>query len=169
MIKKIDPHHFDEKVFSLINNDWFLITAGDQNACNTMTASYGSLGILFGVPVAHIYVRPERHTYGFLENNQTFSLSFFAEEYRSKLQYCGRTSGRNENKIDHCNFHLCFAEDGTPYYEEARLTILCEKIYVQDLDANLLNDPVLRQKVYGSGSVHRMYIGKIKRIFETIK
>ena len=79
MTQHIQPNDFSEKVFSLIGKDWLLITAGDDKKCNTMTASYGSLGILFGKPVAQVYVRPERYTCRFLEEQPYFSLSFFEE------------------------------------------------------------------------------------------
>lgn len=164
MEKHISPADFAENTFSLIGNDWMLITAGDQNACNTMTASYGGLGILFGKPVVHIYVRPERHTYQFLEEQEYFSLSFFTEDYRKQLQYCGRTSGRDEDKIAHCGFSTRYNENGTPFFREARLTLICRKIYTQDLEKERLSDEKLRQAVYGSGGIHRMYVGEITDI-----
>ncbi len=165
MKKHIKPADFAEKTFSLIGNEWMLITAGDQKKCNTMTASYGSFGILFGKPVAQIYVRPERFTYQFLENQSYFSLSFFCEEYRKQLQYCGRASGRDEDKIATCGFTTQFDENGVPYFEEARLNLICRKIYAQDLDEALLSDEKIKQAVYSSGGVHRMYVGEITDIF----
>lgn len=165
MANHIDPNECGEKVFSLIGRDWMLITAGDKEHCNTMTASYGSFGILFGRPVAHIYVRPERHTFSFLEEKDYFSLSFFTEDYREQLKYCGRTSGRDADKIAACGFTVETDERGVPYFSEARLTAVCRKIYVQDLNRALLSDEKLRQAVYGSGGDHRMYVGEIVDLF----
>ncbi|MBQ7095459.1 MAG: flavin reductase [Clostridia bacterium] len=165
MLKHIDISDFQENAFQLIGSDWMLISAGNSDQCNTMTASYGGLGILFGKPVAQIYVRPERYTYEFLEKNDSFSLSFFSEQYRKELQYCGRTSGRNEDKIKTCGFKLLYTPEQTPYFEEARLTIICKKIYVQDLSRDLLMDDKLREGVYHSGGDHRMYVGEIVDMF----
>ena len=81
------PNELNENIFKLIAQDWMLITAGDKNKANTMTASFGGFGVLFFKNVAHIYVRPERYTYNFLENNDTFSLSFFNEDYREKYKF----------------------------------------------------------------------------------
>lgn len=164
MAQHIKPADFAEKTFDLIGDDWMLITAGDQQKCNTMTASYGGLGILFGKPVAHIYVRPERHTYSFLEKEDCFSLTFFNEEYRKQLQYCGKASGKNEDKIAACGFTTLFTEENTPYFKEARLTLICRKIYVQDLNKDLLLNEKAKQAVYGAGGVHRMYVGEITDI-----
>ena len=48
------------EVFERIAKQWMLITAGPVEHCNTMTASWGGLGILWGKPVSTIYIRPER-------------------------------------------------------------------------------------------------------------
>ena len=165
MEKHIKPADLAENPFSLIGNDWMLITAGNSEKSNTMTASYGSFGILFGKPVAQIYVRPERFTYQFLEEQPAFSLAFFSEEYRKQLQYCGKASGRNENKIQVCGFTPLFYQEQVPYFKEARLTVICRKIYAQDLNRSFLSDTQLRSAVYGSGGDHRMYVGEIIDLF----
>ena len=39
MLKRIDPKEIGQNVFSLIGDQWMLITAGTAEQCNTMTAS----------------------------------------------------------------------------------------------------------------------------------
>jgi len=51
-MKKIDPKDVSQNVFSLIGDQWMLITAGTAEKCNTMTASWGGLGVLWGGPAA---------------------------------------------------------------------------------------------------------------------
>jgi len=53
------------------------ITAGTPDQLGTMTASWGGLGVLWHRPIATIFVRPERHTYGFVETDDRFSIAFF--------------------------------------------------------------------------------------------
>ena len=48
MFEKMDPKALDQNVFSLIGDQWMLITAGTEEKCNTMTASWGGLGVLWG-------------------------------------------------------------------------------------------------------------------------
>ena len=50
-----------------------LITAGMKEKCNTMTASWGGLGVLWGGPVATVYIRPQRYTLEFVENSEFFT------------------------------------------------------------------------------------------------
>ena len=54
-MKKIDVKSLQDNEFSLIGDRWMLITAGTAERCNTMTASWGGLGVLWGAPAATIY------------------------------------------------------------------------------------------------------------------
>ncbi len=163
----ISPKELNENIFKLIADDWMLITAGDKTKANTMTASFGGFGVLFFKNIAHIYVRPERYTYEFLEKSDTFSLSFFDKSYKDKLAYCGKTSGKIENKIEKCGFDLKFAQNETPYFEQASITIICKKIYAQDINKECFLDNEAFEKTYSSGGMHRMYIGEIIDIIKT--
>ncbi len=42
--------------FTKISNEWMLIAAGNQEKVNAMTASWGGLGVLWGINVALIFV-----------------------------------------------------------------------------------------------------------------
>ena len=163
---KISPKELNENIFKLIGDDWMLITAGNKDNTNTMTASFGGFGIFCFKNVAHIYVRPERYTYDYLEANEYFSLSFFEENYKDKLAYCGKVSGRNEDKIKECGFTTLFSENSTPYFEQAKLTIICKKMYAQDINEEGFYDKEAFNKTYSSGGLHRMYIGEILEIIK---
>ena len=81
--------------FDKISRQWMLVTAGDNDSSNTMTASWGGVGIMWGKPVATVYIRPQRYTKEFIDQNEYFTLSFLSEEYRKALNVCGSVSGRN--------------------------------------------------------------------------
>ena len=165
-MKIIEPYHWNDNIFQRIGKDWMLITAGTKENCNTMTASYGGFGILFSKPVAHIYIRPHRHTYLFTENADHFSLCFFNDDqYRKELQYCGKVSGRDENKFEHCKFTV-EEMDGIPYIKQADLIVFCKKIYSCDIDKGDFYDKEIIEKCYPQGDTHRMYVGEILKIVE---
>lgn len=161
---KIKPEQLNENIFKLIGDDWMLITAGKRDSANTMTASFGGFGILFSKKVAAVFVRPERYTYHFLEQNDTFSLSFFNPEYKEKLRYCGVASGKNENKFQKCSFTLGYTDDQTPYINEGRITVICKKIYRQDIEKDCFTDIAPFNRTYSEGGMHRVYIGEILEI-----
>lgn len=160
--KEIDPRELSGNVFSLISKDWALVTAQKEEAVNTMTISWGGMGWLWNVPVGFVFVRPQRYTYGFMEASDRFSISFYGEEERGNLTYCGTVSGRDADKIAHCGYTLAH-RDGVPYFEEAKIVLLCKKIYFQDLEKGCaLSDVVTKQ--YPEEDYHRMYIGQITAV-----
>jgi len=160
MMKRIDVKDLKENVFSLIGDEWMLITAGTAACCNTMTASWGGLGILWGEPAATVYIRPQRYTKEFVDREHYFTLSFFDPEYKKELAVCGAKSGRELDKVKECGFTVACGEGGAPYFEQARLVLVCQKVYAQDMDANAMPE-VVKEKWYPNRDYHTMYLGRI--------
>ena len=121
------PQEWTGNPFITINDDWLLVTVDDGEKVNTMTASWGSLGILWGQKVATIYIRPQRFTYSLLEKADHFSLTVLPDSFRKELNYLGTASGRDEDKIKTAGLSLQYM-DGIPYFEEARLVFFCDKL-----------------------------------------
>ena len=166
MFHKIDPKEMDGNVFRRIGEQWMLITAGDKAACNTMTASWGGLGVLWGEPVATAYVRPQRYTKEFIDRNKYFSLSFYGEEYRKALALCGAKSGRDTDKVKECGFTVEYGLGGTPYFSQAELVLICEKQYADELKPEKFIDTAAKAKWYPDKDWHTMYIGKIVEVLK---
>ncbi|MCD7929167.1 MAG: flavin reductase family protein [Clostridiales bacterium] len=164
MFQKIDPKELTQNPFSLIGDQWMLITAGDEQSVNTMTASWGGVGILWNKPVATCYIRPQRYTKTFVDEEDYFTLSFLPEAYRKELQFCGSHSGRDVDKFEECGFDIREAECGAPYIAQAELVLVCKKQYAQPMDAGWLTggDPdEIDRKMYPTHDWHTMYIGQI--------
>lgn len=162
MLHAIDPKSIEKNVFTQIGDQWTLITAGTREKCNTMTASWGGLGVLWNKNVATIYIRPQRYTYEFLEANDTFTLSFFGADYRKALALCGSKSGRDLDKVAECGFTVETAGNGAPYFTEAELVLVCKKLYYQDIDPAHFLDPSIANNY--NNDYHRMYIGEITEV-----
>jgi len=157
---EIQPEKLNENVFQLLGKDWMLITAGTIDAYNTMTASWGGMGVLWNRNVCYIVVRPQRHTFSFLEKNDYFTLSFFHEKYRDVLKFCGARSGRDVNKAAETGITPMETGNNAVYFGEARIVIECKIIYYQDINPNNFIDPSIA-KNYPQEDYHRMYIGEI--------
>ncbi len=166
MFVKMDPRDLEGNVFRRIRDQWMLITAGDQTACNTMTASWGGLGVLWHEPVATAYVRPQRYTKEFMDREKYFSLSFYGEEYREKLSLCGAKSGRDLDKVNACGFTVEYGVGNTPYFAEAELVLICEKLYVDQIRPENFIDTTLAQTHYPKQDWHAVYIGKIVEVLK---
>ena len=150
-----------ENAIKLIGTDWMLITAADKEKVNTMTASWGCLGVLWNKNVCVAFVRPQRYTYEFIEKADTVSFSFFDEEYRDALKYCGSHSGRDFDKFKETGFEYEF--DGeTPVIKQARVILECRKLYADDLkkDKFILDTPLVN---YKNDDYHRFYICEIEK------
>jgi flavin reductase (DIM6/NTAB) family NADH-FMN oxidoreductase RutF len=159
---EIAPEQLSENAWKLVGSDWMLITAGTPDSFNTMTASWGGLGVIWGKSIAICVIRPQRHTYGFVEKSDHFTLSFFSEDHRDALKYCGSVSGRDEDKIEKTGLTPVTAESGSVYFKEARIVLECRKIYYQDIDPDHFLLPEIDDN-YPAKDYHRMYFGEILR------
>lgn len=163
--REIHPESVTENPFSLIGKTWMLVTAGSKEKHNTMTASWGGVGILWGKPVSTVYIRPQRYTLGFVEENDFYSLCFFDEEYRPALNFCGTKSGRDYDKDRETGLTPLFDREA-PYYQQARLVLICRKLYRQDMAKESFLDPEVYGKNYPADDLHRMFIGEIVTVLE---
>ncbi|NCE63449.1 flavin reductase family protein [Pseudoflavonifractor sp. 524-17] len=166
MFQAMDPKALDQNVFSMLADQWMLITAGTPEHCNTMTASWGGLGVLWNKNVAMCVVRPQRHTLTFLEAGDTYTLAFFGEEQRKNLTRCGKVSGREVDKVKECGFTVAAARNGAPYFEEAQLVLVCRKLYWQDLEGSHFLDKEIDKACYPERDYHRMFIGEIVEVLK---
>ena len=166
MLTKIDPKSIVTNPFQAIGIQWMLVTAGTAEACNTMTASWGGVGIMWGKPVATAYIRPQRYTKTFMDREDCFTLSFLPERYRKELSYCGSISGRDEDKIAHCGFTVKTAECGAPYFAEAELVLVCRKLYRQRLKPECFIDASQDERWYPEKDYHDMYIAEIVEAYQ---
>lgn len=156
----VSPEQLNENIFKLIGRDWGLVTAGDQAKFNTMTVSWGGAGILWNKPVTFAFIRPQRYTYEFLENGSCFSLSFFDEGFRKALAYCGSKSGRDVDKVKETGLTPAFTADGVPYFEEARVVLICKKLYAQPFEEQFIIEDFVRDS-YSGDDYHKMYVSEI--------
>ena len=146
-------------VFDQFDKKWALLTAGTPDRFNTMTISWGGFGTLWSRPVATVYVKPIRYTYEFMERNEYFTVSFFPEQYRKDLALLGSKSGRDGDKLAMTPLNPVALEHGMDF-REAEVTVVCRKIYSQDLDGSRIPDDA-REHYYKTEPVHRMYIGEV--------
>ena len=160
MFENTDPKTLDLNPFKEIGDRWMLITAGDSAKANTMTASWGGVGVLWNKNVVTCYVRPQRYTREFIDSQEYFSVSFFPDNFRKQLVYCGRVSGRDEDKIAGAGLTVR-SDNKAPYFEEAETVLICKKIYVGEIKPEGIQYPELDSANYPAKDYHIVYIGEI--------
>lgn len=161
-MREISAFELNDNMFKTIGKDWTLVTAGNEEKYNTMTASWGSVGIMWNKPVAFTFIRPQRYTYEFIEDNEYYTVSVYEEEYRKALSLCGTKSGRDIDKAKETGFTPVFDEKA-PYFEQARLVLVCRKMYAQDLNEDSIIDESIKGN-YNGDDYHRMYVSEIVKV-----
>ena len=162
MFKEIKLIDIKENLWSKLNKEWGLITAGSLDDLNTMTISWGAFGTLWYKDMLTVYIRSTRHTVKYLDREKYFSLSFYDNKYKKSLGICGSESGRDIDKIKKIGFTKCF--DKAPYFKEASLVLICRKVAKTDMTSSIIYDNSIKEKEYGTGDYHYMYNGIIEKV-----
>lgn len=168
MFQNVDVKKLELNPFAAVGDEWMLITAGTKENCNTMTASWGGLGVLWKKNVATIYVRPQRYTKQFVDGQEYFTLCFFGDKYREELALCGTKSGRDMDKIAACGFTVSEAECGAPYFEQARLVLVCRKLYQDAIKPECFLDRSCDERCYPEHDYHDFYVAEVVEALEQI-
>lgn len=158
---KIEELQFNP--FTKIGKEWLLITAGNSEKFNTMTASWGGLGVYWSKNVVTTYIRPQRYTKEFVDNNDTFTIAFFDETYREALNICGTISGRDINKVEKAGLTPYFVDD-TVAFEEANMIMVCKKLYHDTMPLENFDAKENDKKWYPEKDYHTMYISEIIKV-----
>ena len=165
--KRIDPDNLSKlefNPFKMIGKDWMLVSAGDESGWNTMTASWGFMGVMWGKNVVTTVIRPQRYTKEFIDNSEYFTLCFFDEDQRAALAYCGKYSGRDVDKAKETGLTPVFT-DGTTAFEQAKTIIVCRKMYSQDMNPECFIDKSADEQWYPNKDYHTAYIAEITAVY----
>ena len=151
----------DFSAFSLWDG-WFLLTAGDFGLghFNTMTVSWGMMGVMWNKSVVQVMVQPSRRTYELIEKYPDFTLSAFPENHHRTLSMLGVKSGHEIDKVKEAGLTAVASKKvAAPTFAEAELVLECRKIYYGDiLESHFLVDGLAG---LSSNDFHRFYLGEI--------
>lgn len=156
--------NFQTDIFTKFDKDWALLAAGDIDDHNAMTVSWGGMGTLWGKPVVTVYVRHSRHTFGYVEKNDFFTVSFYPSAYKKALGIMGSKSGRDCDKDSEAGLSPVKAGESVSY-KEAEVTLICKKLYSDDIEMKDMPDDVVRE-YYPTGDIHRFYIAEVVDIIQ---
>jgi flavin reductase (DIM6/NTAB) family NADH-FMN oxidoreductase RutF len=161
MFKEIKITEVKENVVEMISKEWMLITCKSKDGLNMMTASWGFLGEMWNKDCVICAVRPTRYTYECLENEEYFSLCFLGKN-KEPHKICGYKSGRDIDKLKETGLSAIYDENA-PYFEEARMVIICKKLYADTLKEENFIDKSVAEKNYNN-DFHKMYYSEIVKV-----
>lgn len=163
--EKVSWEELNDNVIRMIGKDWMLIAAGEADDYNMMTASWGTMGWLWGRPVSTTYVRPQRHTHNYTEKYEYYTLTFYKEEHKDVLRKMGTVSGKNFDKMNYEELTPVVTENGSIAFEEAYLIIECRKMYNFVLKEDEFTDKEVMEDMYPEKDFHTVYYGEIMNVW----
>lgn len=161
--QKVTDDIMEMNPFTKIGKDWMLVTAGNEEKANTMTASWGGVGVMWGKDVAYVVIRQSRFTKEFIDKEGKFSLSFPSEKYRKEMKFLGAVSGRNEDKIKEAGIDINY-HDGVPFVDQADMVFICRVMSNTVLKKEDFIDKGIDEAWYKDNDYHTLYIAEITDI-----
>ena len=126
LFRQISPEEISDDVFTLVGKVFPVITAGKEEHYNSMTASGGGMGLLFRKPATWILLRADRYTLELIQKEQTYTMSYFADEYKQQVLFLGSKPGKNSGKMKEVKLSGIQTPSGNMSFKEARLIIECK-------------------------------------------
>lgn len=141
MKKYIEVFDYANDILSAVQQG-VTVTAKAGNKVNTMTISWGTLGIEWGKAVFTVFVRESRFTMSLLEQNPEFTINIpYKNRDKSILSFCGTKSGANVDKVKELGLTLVEPDViSVPGIKELPLTLECKIIYKQAQDPNAITE-----------------------------
>ena len=139
MKKEIQVFDYANEVLKALRTG-VLLTTKESSKVNTMTISWGTIGIEWGIPIFTTFVREGRYTRRLLDENPEFTVNIpFGEFDKNILSYCGMKSGRQYDKIKDLSLNLVDGDCiSVPAIKELPLSLECKVVYVQKQEDKLI-------------------------------
>ncbi len=155
------------KIFAERLGKGAFLTTSDGTKANTMTVSWGNLGIMWGSPIVTIMVRQTRFSKENLDKVKAFTLSIPRDDsFQKALALCGSRSGRDMNKFAAAGIGTKAPQTGiVPVISSGPfLHFECTVAYERLMDTQALTEE-LRDKWYGSDAPHTIYVGTVHAVY----
>jgi hypothetical protein len=169
LFNQISPEEINDNVFTLVGKDFFAITAGKLNHYNSMIGSGGGLGLLFKRPTTWCVIKADRYTLEIIQKEQTYTMSYFQDEYKKQMLFLGSKSGRDSRKMKEVELTTVQTPSGNISFKEARLIIECKLTqittpHVDDFCLQEAKDYI--NEAYKEKSDYRKYVfGEITHVW----
>lgn len=141
MKREINVFDYAKEIMQAVGKGVLLTTKTDDKV-NSMTISWGTLGIEWEKPIFTVFVRENRYTRSQLEQNAEFTINIPYGSFDKKiLGVCGTKSGHTTDKIEELNLTLETPNFiSVPAIKELPLTLECKVIYKQKQDGNAVTE-----------------------------
>ncbi|GHV21846.1 hypothetical protein FACS1894174_05780 [Bacteroidia bacterium] len=157
-------------VLTLFGKDFYLVTAGKENHYNSMTGSGGGLVLHLRKPSTWCLFQSDRYTLELIQKEQTYTLSFFPDEYKKQLVFLGSKSGRDSEKMKEVELTSIQTPSGNMSFKEAKLIIECKLTQISTANPEDFYSQEAKEylkEAYKEISNYRKYVfGEITHVWE---
>ena len=139
------------------------LTVGDKEKYNTMTISWGSVGLMWRKKMFIAMVRESRYSSEFLDLGKSYTVSIPREnEMKEALGICGSKSGRDIDKEKEANIKIVKSKEvQAPIVYGCEKYYECKIVFKQEMDLNNMSDEMKEQFYNASETKHVFYFGEI--------
>ena len=130
LFKQISPEEINDNVFTLVEKIFPVVTVGNEDNYNSMTASGGGMVLLFRKPATMLLFPSNRYTLELIQKVQKYSMSYFPDEYKKQVMFLGSKSGRDSDKMKEVKLTGIQTPSGNMSFREARLIIECKLMQI---------------------------------------
>jgi flavin reductase (DIM6/NTAB) family NADH-FMN oxidoreductase RutF len=142
------------------------LTVAAKRQQNVMTIGWALVGILWRKPVMMVAVRNSRHTFGLIEDADSFTVSVPTKDMHKELECCGTRSGSAVDKFKECKLASGKAKKvSSPVLDLPGYHYECRRLYKSALDPKLLDKEL--HDLYPKKDYHTLYFGEIVACYET--
>ncbi len=153
--------HLDHLVKVTSREGSLLVTQQPGGKPNVMTIGWLTAGFVWGRPMMCVMVRPSRYSFGIINSSWEFTVNVMPYTMLRQVAYCGRVSGRDDDKFASQGFTAKLGSAiHTSYIDESVIHFECKVLYSHDLPDNALGGE-LDKRYYPDGDYHRVYYGEI--------
>jgi flavin reductase (DIM6/NTAB) family NADH-FMN oxidoreductase RutF len=164
-MKTVNAFAIVPAVMKQIQEGAFLTVAAKRQT-NVMTIGWGLVGILWRKPVLMVAVRNSRHTFGVIEEADSFTVSVPTTDRQKELEFCGTRSGREVDKFKECRLATRNAEQvSSPVLDLPGYHYECRKLYASALDPQRMDQAL--DELYPKKDYHTLYFGEIVVCYQT--
>ncbi len=168
--QEIDPADYREWLSDLMREeDYTVLTAGNDSLYNSMAASWEALALYFNSPTIMNLIGAKRYTLEFIRKHKTYTLSFLPEQYKDEVFALGSKSGRNSNKMKETKLTHVTTPLGNIAYQEASVVVECQLFEITTVNPNDFYSEEGKkfvEKAYSEAQdYHKLVYGKITKMW----
>jgi flavin reductase (DIM6/NTAB) family NADH-FMN oxidoreductase RutF len=149
-------------VNKLIKPGLLVVTGNGLERKNIMTIGWMEIGYVWREPVVTIAVRPSRHSYKLINEQNEFTVNIMPDNCNKEVEFCGAQSGAFCDKFNETKLHPMNSKKvRTVSIKEALMTIECKILNRNKIAPENLSDLILA-RYYNKGDFHDIFTASVE-------